>query len=91
MNERLEAALGYTKRERYVFPLQWPTPDGKCSCGKDCGNNAAKHPLTNHGFKDATIDETFVDWLVGQGLHRNIERLTVGGDFPTKNPDVSIA
>lgn len=41
----------------WVFPLHFVNEDGSCSCGNpDCGRNAGKHPMTEHGFKDATND-----------------------------------
>jgi Bifunctional DNA primase/polymerase, N-terminal len=30
--------------------------DGRCSCRKDCGRNAGKHPITCHGVDDASTD-----------------------------------
>jgi len=60
MSELMEAALGYARKGWHVFPLHWRTPEGRCSCRTNCENNAAKHPLTEHGFKDATTDETAI-------------------------------
>ena len=34
--------------------------------------------------------ETFVQWLVGQGLHGNMERLAAGNDLSTENFDVAV-
>lgn len=51
----LEAALSYAAMGWLVFPVHsWV--DGACTCGTDCGKDAAKHPLTAHGCKDATTD-----------------------------------
>lgn len=51
-----EAALRYASIGWPVFPLHW-VRDGHCSCGvATCTGNAGKHPLTAHGFKDATTD-----------------------------------
>jgi hypothetical protein len=55
-NHLLQAALGYADRGWRAFPLYWIV-DGACSCGKDCGTNAGKHPRTYHGLKDATTNE----------------------------------
>jgi hypothetical protein len=57
------AALWYAQKNIPVFPVRWPTGN-RCSCGNpDCGNNAAKHPLTAHGFLDATTDPAKVaEW-----------------------------
>lgn len=58
----LDAALVYTARDIAVFPLHWWTGDG-CSCGKSDCKNPGKHPLTSHGFKDATTDEARIrEW-----------------------------
>ena len=59
----IEWALGYAKRRKPVFPLFHPTVKtsernfkGGCSCGnKEC-KDQGKHPITSHGFKDASID-----------------------------------
>lgn len=51
----LESALHYARRDWPVFPLHSVT-DGRCSCGRECGRNAGKHPRTEHGLRDATTD-----------------------------------
>ncbi|WP_166387713.1 bifunctional DNA primase/polymerase [Catellatospora methionotrophica] len=38
-----------------VFPVHWTDEHG-CSCRKDCGRDAGKHPRTPHGVLDATTD-----------------------------------
>jgi Bifunctional DNA primase/polymerase, N-terminal/AAA domain len=41
-----------------VLPL-WGIADGRCTCGKDCGRDAGKHPcgaLAEHGVDDASAD-----------------------------------
>jgi Bifunctional DNA primase/polymerase, N-terminal len=56
----MDAALDLAARGLAVFPLHFPVQrrDGlACSCGNPCGNNAAKHPFTAHGCKDATTDQ----------------------------------
>lgn len=63
--DMLTAALWYAEHNVPVFPIRWPIGN-KCSCGNpDCGSNAGKHPLTEHGFKDATTDPARVEewWL----------------------------
>lgn len=52
----LAAALDYARLGWPVHPLAWAV-DGACSCkdGAAC-TQAAKHPLTEHGLKDATVD-----------------------------------
>ena len=59
----LEAALAYAANGFPVFPLHWPTEVG-CSCEKATCTNVGKHPLTRHGFMDATTDkEQIKSWL----------------------------
>src|SRR5262249_43391755 len=53
----LLTALAYARKGWRVFPLH-SVIDGRCSCGKACGERRAKHPRTPHGFQDATTDET---------------------------------
>src|SRR5215510_7477467 len=54
-NPRLEAALGYACLGWKVFPCHsWV--DGRCTCGAPACGSPAKHPRTEHGFKDATDD-----------------------------------
>ena len=38
-----------------VLPLH-SVRDGRCTCRRDCGRNAGKHPRTAHGKDDATTD-----------------------------------
>src|SRR5215813_13125280 len=49
------AALAYAARGWPVFPCHG-MQDERCTCGKpDCAH-PGKHPLTRHGFQDATTD-----------------------------------
>lgn len=62
----LDHALQYASRGWHVFPLHSPV-DGHCSCGKPDCENEAKHPRTEHGLLDATIDASILtqwwtDW-----------------------------
>jgi Bifunctional DNA primase/polymerase, N-terminal len=51
----LQFALRYAGRGWHVFPLH-SVQDGRCTCGRDCGKNAGKHPRVKGGFKAATTD-----------------------------------
>jgi hypothetical protein len=57
-----DAALIYVEAGFSLIPLHWISR-GKCSCGKrDCAS-PAKHPLTQHGLKDASNDPIQIkDW-----------------------------
>jgi putative DNA primase/helicase len=52
--EKLETALAYAERGWKVLPVHYPV-EGRCSCPKECAS-PAKHPLSLHGVKDATLD-----------------------------------
>jgi putative DNA primase/helicase len=47
-------ALAYASRGIHVFPLH-SIRNGRCTCNRDCGKNAAKHPRVTGGYKVATI------------------------------------
>src|SRR5687767_13665437 len=40
-----------------VFPVHAIDQLGRCTCGRDCGRNAGKHPRTPNGLLDATLDQ----------------------------------
>jgi putative DNA primase/helicase len=61
----LEAALQYAGRGWAVFPLH-SVQDGRCTCGRDCGKNAGKHPRVKGGFKVATTDARQIEAWWGQ-------------------------
>ena len=54
----LIAGLAYIQRLNWpVFPCHSVRENGVCTCGDlECGN-PGKHPRTDHGFKEATLDE----------------------------------
>ena len=54
----LEAAIQYAKDGLRVLPTYWPDPNepGHCGCGRSNCSSPGKHPLTEHGVKDATTD-----------------------------------
>jgi hypothetical protein len=59
----LQWALLYARKGLAVFPVH-TIRNGRCSCGKpDCNRSAGKHPMTGHGYKDATNDPaTIRNW-----------------------------
>ena len=59
MNNAKQMALEYADEGWPVFPIHYPTNQG-CSCNKDCGH-IGKHPITEHGYKDATTDVDQID------------------------------
>jgi hypothetical protein len=67
------AALDYAGDGMPVFPLTWTDAAGRCSCGVPRCPSPGKHPLTPHGFKDATTDARLIeDWW------RNWPRANIG-------------
>jgi hypothetical protein len=73
-NPRLEAALFYARRGWPVFPVHYPVKTNtgfRCSCGKsDC--TSAKHPMTLHGLKDASTDQSQIKTWWGKYPEANI-------------------
>lgn len=59
MNPLLDAALAYAARGWPVFPVHTPTEHG-CSCRNSACQAPGKHPRTQYGFKDATVDSTVI-------------------------------
>ena len=55
----LESALHYARQGWPVLPLH-SIRAGRCSCGRDCGRAAGKHPRTPHGSSDASVDEAVI-------------------------------
>jgi P4 family phage/plasmid primase-like protien len=56
-NVTLTAAMDYANKMRWrVFPVHSVRADGQCSCGKVNCRDSGKHPRTEHGLKDATVD-----------------------------------
>lgn len=54
----------YLVREWPIFPVHWLTEEGKCSCGDPECQRPGKHPLTGHGFKEASYSrEQILQWL----------------------------
>src|SRR5579863_8197604 len=51
----LSAALAYALRGWQVFPLNYII-DGECSCGDPTCGSPGKHPLTQHGLYDASVE-----------------------------------
>lgn len=49
-------ALFYAQLGWAVLPVNYITPESTCSCCKAECSSPGKHPLTKHGFKDATTE-----------------------------------
>lgn len=57
-----DAASIYVEEGFSIIPLHWISYN-RCSCGKSDCSSPAKHPLTQHGLKDASNDPVRIkDW-----------------------------
>jgi hypothetical protein len=70
-SQLLQAALYYASCGWYVFPLH-TVFNGACSCGDRNCKDPGKHPRTEHGFKDATINEEEISRFWDQWPDANI-------------------
>jgi len=62
------SALKYASLGLAVFPCHFPV-DGQCSCKNPQCGNIGKHPKTEHGMKDATLDQTQIkEWWLNDPL-----------------------
>lgn len=68
--DRLSQVLRYAADGWHIFPVQW-VQNGKCSCGNECGR-VGKHPLTKHGYLDATTDRLQLEEWWGRWPAANI-------------------
>ena len=74
----LEFALQYGGRGWRVFPVH-STVSGACSCGKDCGKQAGKHPRIREWQKLATTDREQIEKWWRRWPQANIGIATGGG------------
>ena len=73
---QIESAISFADSGLPVFPVYGPTDQGcQCSKGIDCPN-AGKHPMTKHGFKDATTRREDVSRWWQQAPDANLGLLT---------------
>jgi hypothetical protein len=81
-DERIRAALWFAERGFGVFSVWSTTGDGICRCpaGKTC-EQPGKHPVTAHGFHDATTDEAKIRTLLSAGSNPNYGLVCPDGVF----------
>jgi hypothetical protein len=81
--DRIRAALWFAERGFGVFSVWSTTPDGVCRCplGKDCTDNAGKHPITRNGFKDATTEPSRIRTMLSAGSEPNYGLVPPEGVF----------
>ena len=56
---RLKFAFRAARSGQPVLPLHWAEA-GECSCVNPACNSVGKHPITAHGVRDATTDESTI-------------------------------
>lgn len=79
---RGRAALIYAERFRFpVFLVWWIRDDGTCACGGIPGCSPGKHPITEHGLKDATRDPQIIRRWWGRWPEANVAIATGNGLF----------
>lgn len=74
-NNLLDAALDYASRGIPVFALHNPISGDSgltCSCANPKCDSKGKHPRTEHGFKDATVDAEIIKQWWAKWPHANI-------------------
>ncbi|MFA5921625.1 MAG: bifunctional DNA primase/polymerase [Methylococcaceae bacterium] len=93
VNHELMAALVYRRMGWYIFPVHSVDDKGDCTCGK-CGKEgrAAKHPVTEHGLNEASIDPNQInEWFGNRSIHRRNIGIRTGIKSGITVIDVDIA
>ena len=79
---RIRAALWFAERGFGVFSVWSTTPGGVCRCPKGAAcDSAGKHPITTHGFQDATTDSNRIRTLLSAGSDPNFGMVPPEGVF----------
>ena len=67
----MTSPIDYVARGWPVFPCH-SIERGRCTCklGTEC-DNPGKHPLTQHGFKDASTDPNMINLWLGRWPNAN--------------------
>ena len=90
-NSKKHAALSYGEEGFSIIPLHWITSVGQCSCMRSDCKSPAKHPLTEHGLKDACKDAGQIETWWKKFPKANIGVCTgsVSGDLIVVDVDVA--
>jgi hypothetical protein len=82
VDDRIRAALWFAERGFGVFPVWSADTAGACRCPKGAAcDNAGKHPLTAHGFQDATRDTVRIGTFLAAGSEPNYGLVPPEGMF----------
>ncbi|MGH2511389.1 MAG: bifunctional DNA primase/polymerase, partial [Candidatus Limnocylindrales bacterium] len=81
-DDRIRAALWFAEHGFRIFPVWSATAKGVCRCpkGTNC-DQPGKHPITAHGFKDATSDPDRIRTFLSAGSDPNVGMLPPDGVF----------
>lgn len=80
--ERIRAALWFAGRGFGIFSVWSTTAGGACRCPKGAAcDNAGKHPITQHGFQDATTDPDRIRTFLSAGSDPNFGMVPPEGVF----------
>ena len=95
MNDLLTSALAYASLGYRVLPCH-SVINGCCTCGGRPNCKPGKHPLTQHGVKDATTDEATIRAWWAQWPYANVaiatgERVWVLDEDPRHGGDKTLA
>jgi hypothetical protein len=88
VNPLLEAALARARKGAYLLPVWWTDEAGVCACPKGAGcPSPGKHPLLEHGIKDASADHSTIDrwrqrWPLANWAERTDEIQRIDIDLP---------
>lgn len=79
---RIRAALWFAEHGFGVFSCWSARPDGTCRCpaGRQC-SSPGKHPITQNGFQDATMDAARIRTMLAAASHPNYGLVCPDGVF----------
>lgn len=81
-DDRIKAAQWFARQGFGIFPVWSTSPSGACRCpkGGHCGE-PGKHPMTAHGFQDATTDPSRIRTFLSAASEPNYGMICPDGVF----------